>query len=61
LILFLRVYDPKGKAHACEIDPKGHPNASMHRSWAAQIFLWMMSPEVFGRLDFPRGEQWYED
>lgn len=60
-ILFLRVYDPKGKADACEIDPKGHPNASMHQSWAAQIFLWMMSPDVFGRLDFPSGDQWYDD
>jgi hypothetical protein len=60
-ILFLRVYDPKGKADACEIDPKGHPNLSMHQSWAAQIFAWMMSPDVFGRLDFPSGEQWYDD
>ena len=59
-ILFLRVYDPKGKADACEIDPKGHPNLSMHQSWAAQIFTWMMSPDVFGRLDFPSGEQWYD-
>jgi Carbohydrate esterase 2 N-terminal/GDSL-like Lipase/Acylhydrolase family len=60
-ILFLRVYDPKGKADACETDPKGHPNLSMHQSWAAQIFAWMMSPEVFARLDFPSGEQWYDD
>ncbi len=59
-ILYLHVYDPKGKSDACEIDPKGHPNASMHQSWAAQIFAWMMSPEVFGRLNFPSGEQWYD-
>jgi Carbohydrate esterase 2 N-terminal len=60
-ILFLRVHDPKGKSDACEIDPKGHPNLSMHQSWAAQIFAWMMSPDVFGRLDFPSGEQWYDE
>jgi hypothetical protein len=60
-ILFLRIYDLKGRADACDIDPDGHPNLSMHQSWAAQIFAWMMSPDVFGRLDFPSGEQWYDD
>lgn len=59
-LLFLHVYDPKGKADACEIDPDGHPNYSMHQAWAAQIFAWMMSPDVFSRLDFPSGEQWYD-
>jgi hypothetical protein len=24
-------------SNACDIDPEGHPNASMHASWAAQI------------------------
>ncbi len=60
-ILFLRVHDSKGRADACETDPDGHPNLSMHQSWAAQIFAWMMTPEVFGRLDFPSGEQWYDE
>jgi lysophospholipase L1-like esterase len=60
-ILFLRVHDPKGKADACDIDPDGHPNLSMHQAWAAQIFTWMMSPQVFAQLDFPDGQQWYDD
>jgi hypothetical protein len=60
-ILFLRVHDSKGRADACEVDPDGHPNSSMHQSWAAQIFAWMMSPEVFAQLGFPSGEQWYDE
>jgi hypothetical protein len=60
-MLFLRVHDSKGRADACKVDPDGHPNSSMHQSWAAQIFAWMMSPEVFGRLGFPSGEQWHDE
>jgi hypothetical protein len=60
-IFFLRVYDPKKKSDACEIDPKGHPNLAMHAAWAAQIFAWMIQPDVLRQLDFPSGEQWYDD
>ena len=60
-MLFLAVYDPKGKSDACEIDPKGHPNIGTHAAWAAQILTWMMSKEIFPRLDFPAGLQWYDD
>jgi len=57
-IFFLRVYDPKGKSDACEIDPKGHPNLSMHATWAGQILAWMTSTDVLQKLEFPSGEQW---
>ena len=57
-MFFLRIHVPKGKQDACEIDPKGHPNVSLHATWAGQILEWMMSPEVFGALDFPGGEHW---
>jgi Carbohydrate esterase 2 N-terminal len=57
-IFFLRVYDPKGKADACEIDPKGHPNLSMHATWAGQILKWMLSNDVLRQLGFPDSEQW---
>jgi hypothetical protein len=59
-ILSLRVYDPKGAQDACKADPDGHPNVSLHASWAAQILSWMMSKEVFAQLGFPPGEQWSE-
>jgi hypothetical protein len=59
-IFFLRVYDPKGKSDACEIDPKGHPNLSMHATWAGQILEWMMSADLLQQLGFPNGEQWGE-
>ncbi len=57
-IFFLRVYDPKGRQDACKIDPKGHPNLSLHAAWAAQILTWMMSKDVLQQLGFPSGEQW---
>lgn len=57
-MFFLRVYDPPGAADACEIDPRGHPNLSMHATWAAQIFNWMMSPDRLRQLGFPAGEPW---
>ena len=57
-ILFLSVHDPKGLSDACKVDPLGHPNLSMHATWAAQILVWMMSPEVLPQLGFPAGEQW---
>jgi lysophospholipase L1-like esterase len=57
-IFSLRVYDPKGKSDACEIDPKGHPNLSMHAAWAAQILAWMTSRDVLQQLGFPPGETW---
>jgi hypothetical protein len=53
---FLRVYVPKGKQDACQVDPFGHPNVSLHATWAAQILTWMMSREIFGALGFPGGE-----
>jgi hypothetical protein len=59
-MFFLRVYDPKGKSDACEIDPKGHPNLSMHATWAGQILKWMMSADLLQQLGFPTGEQWGE-
>jgi len=52
-MFLLPVHDPKGKSDACEIDPKGHPNASMHESWATQIFMWMMSADVLRQLNLP--------
>jgi hypothetical protein len=60
-MFFLALYDPKGKSDACEIDPKGHPNLSLHAAWAAQILAWMLSKDIFPLLGFPAGEQWYDD
>jgi hypothetical protein len=57
----LPVYDQKGRQDACEIDPKGHPNVSLHSSWAAQIFLWMMSPENLQRLGFSEAKEWDDE
>jgi hypothetical protein len=54
----LPVYDQKGKADACAIDPKGHPNMSMHASWAAQILIWMMSGDNLQRLGLPEVAEW---
>ncbi|MDB6084188.1 MAG: Carbohydrate esterase 2 N-terminal [Gammaproteobacteria bacterium] len=60
-ISFLRVHDPKGQSDACEIDPKGHPNLSMHASWAAQILEWMLSRDVLRELGLPDREQWDDE
>jgi hypothetical protein len=49
---------PKGKQDACEIDPRGHPNVSLHSTWAAQILTWMLSKDVFPQLGFPSGQDW---
>ena len=57
----LAVRDPKNLADACDVDPKGHPNLSMHTTWAAQILTWMMSDGTLQRLGFPAGEQWDEE
>jgi len=57
-MFLLRVFDPPGAADACEIDPKGHPNLSMHATWAAQIFTWMMAPDRLRQLGLPAGEPW---
>ncbi len=57
-IFFLPVHVPKGKQDACEIDPRGHPNASLHSTWAAQILTWMLSKDVFPQLGFPSGQDW---
>ena len=57
----LAVRDPKHLADACEIDPKGHPNQSMHVTWASQILTWMMSTGTLQRLGFPPGEEWYDE
>jgi hypothetical protein len=57
----LPVHDPKGRSDACEIDPKGHPNVSMHESWATQIFMWMMSTDVLRQLNFPVDPQWNDE
>ena len=58
---FLSVRDPKNLSDACKIDPQGHPNASMHTTWAAQIFAWMMTPGMLHRLGFSDREQWYDE
>jgi hypothetical protein len=39
----LAVNDPPKVSDACDIDPSGHPNLSMHATWAAQILRWMMA------------------
>jgi len=57
----LPVHDPKGRSDACEIDPKGHPNSSMHESWATQIFMWMMSADVLRQLNLPVDPQWNDE
>lgn len=57
-LYFLRVHVLTGKQDACEVDPRGHPNVSLHATWAAQILTWMLSPEVFGALGFPGGWHW---
>jgi hypothetical protein len=57
----LPVYVQKGKQDACEIDPKGHPNLSLHDSWAAQILVWMMSPDNLGRLGLPNEKEWDDE
>jgi hypothetical protein len=57
-IFFLRVRVPKGKQDACEIDPKGHPNVSLHSTWAAQILTWMLSKDLFQQLGFPSSQDW---
>jgi hypothetical protein len=57
-ILFLRVRVTKGMQDACEVDPKGHPNVSLHSAWAAQILAWMLSKDIFGQFGFPSGEDW---
>ncbi|MGO9992628.1 MAG: hypothetical protein ACLPTF_08940 [Steroidobacteraceae bacterium] len=57
-IFFLPVRVPRGKQDACEIDPKGHPNVSLHSTWAAQILTWMLSKDVFPQLGFPSGQDW---
>jgi len=54
----LPVYDQKGKQDACEIDPKGHPNMSLHESWAAQILVWIMSANNLERLGLPEAQAW---
>jgi hypothetical protein len=40
---FLAVYDPPGVSDACDVDSEGHPNLSLHATWAAQILKWMMA------------------
>lgn len=60
-IFFLPVYDPKKLTDACEIDPRGHPNVSMHIAWATQILTWIMSGDRLQKLGFPSGQQWDED
>jgi hypothetical protein len=60
-ILLLKIHDPQGQSDACEIDPKGHPNTSMHESWATQIFTWMMSKDVLRQLGLPTSEQWTDE
>ncbi|MGA2188939.1 MAG: hypothetical protein ABSH33_10425 [Steroidobacteraceae bacterium] len=57
-IFFLRVQVPQGRQDACEMDPNGHPNVSLHSTWAAQILSWMLSPDIFPRLGFPNGRDW---
>jgi len=57
-IFFLPVRVPRGKQDACEIDPKGHPNVSLHSTWAAQILTWMLSKDMFPQLGFPSGQDW---
>lgn len=57
----LPVYVQRGKQDACEIDPKGHPNLSLHDSWAAQILVWMMSPDNLGRLGLPNEKEWDDE
>jgi hypothetical protein len=54
----LPVYDQKGKQDACEADPKGHPNMTLHESWAAQILVWMMSGDNLVRLGLPEAQAW---
>ncbi len=60
-IFVLPVYDPKKLTDACEIDPRGHPNVSMHIAWATQILTWIMTGDRLQRLGFPDGQQWYDD
>jgi hypothetical protein len=60
-MFLLKIHDPNGQSDACEIDPKGHPNASMHASWAGQILNWMMSPDVLRQLGLPVAEQWTDE
>jgi hypothetical protein len=60
-IFYLRVYDPKGKQDACEIDPEGHPNLALHMAWAGQILAWLLTTNAFHELGFPDGEQWYDE
>jgi hypothetical protein len=57
----LPVYVQKGKQDACEIDPKGHPNMSLHASWAAQILMWMMSADIWQGLGLPQALEWGDD
>lgn len=57
----LPVYVQKGKQDACEIDPKGHPNLSLHASWAAQILMWMMSADIWQGLGLPQALEWGDD
>jgi len=57
----LPVHDPKGTSDACEVDPRGHPNSSMHESWATQIFMWMMSPGVLRQLNLPDDPRWNDE
>ena len=40
---FLAVYDPPRVSDACDVDPDGHPNLSMHATYAAQILTWMIA------------------
>jgi lysophospholipase L1-like esterase len=60
-MFLLAVHDPRKLADACEVDPKGHPNAAMHTAWAAQILTWLMSPGILDELGFPSGQQWYDE
>lgn len=60
-MFLLKIHDPKGQSDACEIDPKGHPNASMHASWAGQILQWMMSQDGLQQLGLPAAGQWADE
>jgi hypothetical protein len=60
-IFQLAVHDPKGLSDACDIDPKGHPNRSMHEAWASQILAWMLSADVLQQLGFSTEPHWDDE
>ena len=61
-IFYLRVYDPKGKQDACEIDPDGSSQSCAARGMGRTDTCMVADLQRLPRVGiFPDGEQWYDE